>query len=359
MAYLLYCLIFIRLSYWVLIFSKLARFQSTGALNRIEGVSVVVCVKNNIEGLKVLLSKLLKQNHQKYEVVIVDDFSTDGVEGFIKLNDSPLIKYCRPDKDVAGKKMALSKGIDLAKHEWILVTDSDCIPSSLDWISLMVGKAVDEQKEIVLGYGPIDGHGLIGQLAKYEAAYVAMQYLSYALIGKPYMGVGRNMLYRKKLFVDSQPFASNIEVASGDDDMFVQKAATSSNTTICIDANAQCKSTSPANVKGYIRQKIRHTSTSTLYDNRTKYMLGIFGAVHLLIYLIIIVGPMTGLLNLSTTLSLWLLMCGVMVIVQYACFAKLSEHKLILNLFVSDILLSLLYSIVGFKTMTNNNKGWN
>ena len=151
--------------------------------------------------------------------------------------------------------MALTKGVAMAKYEWILVTDSDCIPSSLDWISLMVGKAIDEQKEIVLGYGPVDGRGFIGQLAKYEATYVAMQYMSYAIAGNPYMGVGRNMLYKKNLFVESDPFVDNLEVASGDDDMFIQKAATSSNTTICIDRNAQCKSASPKDFKSFYSPK--------------------------------------------------------------------------------------------------------
>ena len=88
-------------------------------------------------------------------------------------------------------------------------------------------------------------------------------------------------------------------------------------------------------------------------------MLGVFAAVHLLIYIIAFVGVVTGLVNLSTALSGWLMMCAVMVIVQYVCFVKMSEQKLIVNLFVSDIFLCLLYSIVGFKAMSNNYNKWN
>lgn len=357
--YFLYSLIFIRLAYWVFIFSKLARYRSSGSLNRTEGVSVVVCVKNNIEGLKALFSKLLKQNHEVYEVIVVDDFSSDGVEDFIKQISTHKIVYCKPDIDIAGKKMALTKGIQLSKYNWILVTDSDCVPSSLDWISLMVGKAKESQKEVVLGYGPIEGKGLIGQLAKYEAAYVAMQYLSYAIGGNPYMGVGRNMLYKKRLFEESQPYADNIDVASGDDDMLIQKVATPHNTTICIDANAQCKSESPKDLENYILQKTRHTSTSKLYDRKAKWMLGIFALVHLLFYATALLAVMTGLLEVGAAISAWLLMCALMFIIQYACFVKLNEHKLILNLFASDIFLALLYSIVGFKTVLNNYNKWN
>ncbi len=358
MIYLLYGLIISRLLYWAFVFIKLAIYVEKASLNRHEGVSIVVAVKNNRVGLESLLKILLKQNHQNYEIIVVDDFSTDGVYEVTAQSATDKIVYCIPDKDMPGKKQAVVKGVSMAQYQWILVTDSDCIPSSLDWVSLMVGKAVYENKEIVLGYGPLEGKSLVSNLSRYETAYIGMQYLSYTLVGLPYMGVGRNMLYSKSLFLSTDPFSDNYDNASGDDDVFIQKAAKAENTTICIHPNAQCKSQSKETISGYIRQKTRHISTAINYNSKSKLLLGLFAVLHLTIYFVIIFMLVFGYGNLQSVAAAWALMCSLMLIVQYACFAKLGEQKVVLSLFVSDFLLSLLYTIIGFKTMFNNKKVW-
>ncbi len=358
MAYMLFGLIIFRLAYWLVLFSKLARYKPSDMLNRKEGVSVVICVKNNKVGLEVLLNKLLKQNHENYEIVVVDDFSTDGVKDTIENFQSKIVVYCNPIRDVPGKKMALTKGIEMSKYQWILVTDSDCVPSSLDWISLMVGKIVADKKEIVLGYGPLSGHGFVEQIAKYEAGYIAMQYLSYALAGIPYMGVGRNMVFKKSLFLKTNPFQDNYTIASGDDDMFIQKAATVENTSICIHANAQCKSPGPKNINDYLKQKIRHASTSQLYNVKHKFLLGLFAILHLGIYFLMIAGILMDTIDCLVVISSWVFMTTIMLIIQYACFAKLNERRIVFMLFVSDFLLSLLYCTIGLKTVFNNKIIW-
>jgi glycosyltransferase involved in cell wall biosynthesis len=320
----------------------------------------VVCVKNNKDGIELLLSKLLKQNHQNYEVIIVDDFSTDGLKIYLNSISSKLIKYIKAKEDVPGKKLALSQGINEATKDWILVTDSDCIPSSLNWISLMAGSIKTQKKEIILGYAPMhQSTGLIGMLSKYETAYVGMQYLSYALAKIPYMGVGRNMLFSKDLFVKTKPFDGNINIASGDDDFFIQKAANADNTGICIDANAHCYSNSPKSLAEYISQKTRHISTSSSYKNEHKVLLGIFGFIHIGVYLFMVLALVFNLVSVEKVLATWLTMLSFIFIIQYICYSKLNEQRTILSIIISDFLLSLLYGIVGLKTMFTKKTKWN
>ena len=53
--------------------------------------------------------------------------------------------------------------------------------------------------EVVLGYGAYKKYpGFLNKLIRFETFHTALQYFSYALAGKPYMGVGRNLSYRKE-----------------------------------------------------------------------------------------------------------------------------------------------------------------
>jgi glycosyltransferase involved in cell wall biosynthesis len=360
MTYLLYSLIVLRVSYWIFIFSKLALFKINTPLNHSEGVSIIVCVKNNSSGIIKLLSKLIKQNHKNYEVIVVDDFSSDGLEEKMAPLISQHIKYIKASMDMPGKKAALTTGIDVASKQWILVTDSDCIPSSLNWISLMIGSAIDQKKEIVLGYAPMSKkNGLAPLLSKYETAYVGMQYLAYTLAKKSYMGVGRNMLFKKALFLESRPFEYNMHIASGDDDLFIQKAASLYNIGICIDADAQCYSDPKHSMNEYIIQKTRHTSTSNSYKNEHKLMLGFFGFLHISIYFLMAIGWMFNLIKAENIIAAWLLMLAVITTIQLVCYTKLNEQKTMMSFIVSDFLLSLLYSIVGIRTLFAKNIKWN
>ena len=82
------------------------------------------------------------------------------------------------------------------------------------------------QTQIILGYGKyISEPGLLNKWIRTDTTYIAMQYLAMAIKGRPYMGVGRNMAYRKSLFFERKGFASHLNLASGDDDLFVNENA--------------------------------------------------------------------------------------------------------------------------------------
>ena len=352
-------LIIIRILYWYTWFWKLATYHQpiTSAENNVI-VSIVVCVKNNVRGIQTLLPKLLEQNYPSFNIVIVDDFSSDGLHDFMINQSDNRITFVKAAKDVPGKKNALTTGVNAANGDWILTTDADCLPASKDWVKGMVS-SIKDGSEIVLGYGPLNARsGIVAMMASYEATYIAMQYLSLCLAGRPYMGVGRNMLFKKKLFVESMPYTGNDFLASGDDDFFIQKAATLENTTICIAPKTFCTSDPPRNLLSYFYQKTRHISTSTKYKDMDALLLSVFGGVHISIYLILIVNFFVGWFDQINAVALYLTMIALMFIVQYPCFVKLNSEKRITILPVADFFLAMYYLVLSPFLFINKKLPW-
>ena len=102
--------------------------------------------------------------------------------------------------------------------------------------------------------------------------------------GLPYMGVGRNLSYKKTVFFRHKGFSSHIHVAGGDDDLFINKAATKKNTAIVIDKDAFTLSEPPKSWKQWIHQKNRHYTTSKYYKEVHKFLLGLYAFSHFLFY---------------------------------------------------------------------------
>lgn len=354
--YVIIFLIAVRLSYWLFIFTKLALHKHTSYTTQEDGVSIVVCVKNNLAGIKNLLQKALKQNHTSYEIIIVDDFSTDGLKDYLDTIDQPLITYLHSSKDIPGKKLALSEGIMASRYEWILLTDSDCKPASLDWIKHMLSVR-KEGTDLVLGVSPLSPQrGLSAILAAYESMYILMQYLSYALWRKPYMGVGRNLLFKKSSFIDHGPFDDNWAIASGDDDFIVKAISTSSNTEICTHPNAFTSSPAPVDFNMYLRQKLRHVSTSFRYTSFHQFLLGLFGVSHILSYISIIMAVLFHWVSYKEAAGLYLMMMGLIFIVQVPIFSKLKQSQMMAWILPADLLLCFFYLFLGIKSFFNREK---
>lgn len=245
-------------------------------------ISVIVCAKNEAENLTQLIPYLLKQNHSNFELVIINDASTDNtrdiIEEFQKKDARINIVNVENNEAFWGnKKYALTLGIKAAKYEHLLFTDADCIPASENWIQQMSFQ-FSEKKSIVLGYGKYESvkYSFLNLLVRYETLLTAIQSFSYAKLGAPYMAVGRNLAYKKSEFFRVKGFINHMKIRSGDDDLFIRDAGTSSNTTISIDADSYTISKAPTSFHQWFRQKRRHVSTSSHYKSKHKFFLGLF-----------------------------------------------------------------------------------
>ena len=243
-----------------------------------EAVSIIICARNEAENLKEFLPLVLQQSYFNYEVVVVNDQSKDNTEYVLKSLEKEyshlnIVKIEKHVKHRTGKKFALTLGIKAAKNEYLLLTDADCVPSSEKWLKKMV-HSFDDKKKIILGYGAYKkGKGLLNLMIRFDAFNISLQYFSYALAGMPYMGVGRNLAYKKSIFFSNKGFASHIHLASGDDDLFVQEVATKENIAIEFDADSHTISNTKESWKEWIFQKRRHSTTSKHYMFRFKFFI--------------------------------------------------------------------------------------
>ena len=250
-------------------------------------ISIIVCARNEAENLAKNLPFLLDQDFPDLEIIVVDDASTDGTRAVLEKFSSENHRL-RPifieEKKLPGKKAALSAGIRQAKNEWLLLTDADCRPASRVWAKKMAAH-FSENKSIVLGFGPYRREaGFLNQWIRFEACWTALQYFSMARVGMPYMGVGRNLAYRKSLFEKTGGFKKHLDLASGDDDLFVSETATKWNVATCLDPETFVFSDGKKTWRDYFQQKGRHFSTGKRYPWVSKMALGIAALSHSLHY---------------------------------------------------------------------------
>jgi hypothetical protein len=123
---------------------------------------------------------------------------------------------------------------------------------------------------------PIKGPGALNKIIRFDTFHTALQYLSYALAGQPYMGVGRNLSYKKAVFLRNKGFSAINHVPGGDDDLFINKVATKENTAIVIDKDTFTLSDPKKNFGEWFRQKARHYTTAKYYKPRHKFLLGLY-----------------------------------------------------------------------------------
>lgn len=241
--------------------------------------SVIICAKNEAENLERFLPAILTQDYPDYQVVVVNDCSEDDSEMVLaRLKQKyPRLYYTNIPMDRRfhhGKKLALTIGVKAAAYDYLVLTDADCKPASSLWLKKMMEGFSDDQKEIVLGFGGYGKtKGFLNLLIRYDTFWIAMQYLGFALSGKPYMGVGRNLAYRKNLFVKGYGFRNHSHIASGDDDLFVQEHATAKNCAVIIDREGHTLSEPPATWKNWRIQKARHLTTAPHYKSGIKLEL--------------------------------------------------------------------------------------
>jgi|694.fasta_scaffold39851_5 biofilm PGA synthesis N-glycosyltransferase PgaC len=264
--------IFVQLMYHLFLFSRLAFYKKeedsqNKYFEKSIPVSIVVCCKNEIANINKLVSILIKQEYADFEIIFIDDFSTDGTYEALSDIKNEQIRLFQYKKKLEGKKELLQFGISQAKYDWILVCDADCIPSSSQWIKKMTSEIKNQEIEIVLGYAPFyDTNSFINAFSRYENFMTGIFYLSMALSKRAYMGVGRNMLFSKSLYLSVIEKVLNINTISGDDDLFINNASNRINTRICVETDSFVFSASKENIYDFIIQKKRHISTGYHYS---------------------------------------------------------------------------------------------
>jgi cellulose synthase/poly-beta-1,6-N-acetylglucosamine synthase-like glycosyltransferase len=237
-------------------------------------------------------------------------------------------------KPYAGKKYALMKGIEMAKFNTIVVTDADCRPATTHWLAKMVGTYIHDTK-IVLGHSPYEkGKGFLNSIIRYENFITALQYLGFATLGLPYMGVGRNMSYKKEILKGFTGFEDNKTLLTGDDDLLVNAAATGRNTEICIDKDAFMYTKPATTFSQWLNQKKRHLRSGFKYKLHHQLLLFIFALSNFVVYATFIALLATR-FQLKTVLAVFMVLTVVKLLVTFKVYNKLAVRDL---RFISPVL---------------------
>lgn len=325
----------IQCIYYVVVFGSVA--FSKHSLNKKQfnkPVSIIICAKNEAKNLKENLPLFLTQNYPQFELVLINDRSRDKtlevLEKFKATTAIPIkiVDVKENEQFWGSKKYALTLGIKAATHEHLLFTDADCIPSSTEWIAQMTQQF--NSTDIVIGYGAyqkIKG-SFLNKLIRFETLFTAIQYFSFAKLGKPYMGVGRNLAYTKTVFFNLNGFADHMKIKSGDDDLFINQAAKKNAISSCYTQESFTISTPKQTFNEWILQKRRHVSTAKHYRFIHKFLLGLFYSSQLFFWITAII--------LLAFLFNWIVVVsciGARIIIQYLVIGfsakKFNEKDLI------------------------------
>jgi len=244
-------------------------------------VSVIVCAHDEEQNLRELIPSLLAQDHPEFEIIIVDDRSNDSTFDFLleetaKDHRLKMVHVNRTPPHANSKKYALTLGIKAARFEWLLLTDADCRPAGNSWIS-NISSYFGDTIHFVLGYSSyVKGKGVLNAFIRFDTLITAIQYIAFALLRYPYMGVGRNMAYRRSKFLEVKGFHNILSVTGGDDDLYVNLYANGRNTAVCLEPPGQTYSIPKTSWGDFLNQKVRHLSVGKRYKLRHRFLLGLF-----------------------------------------------------------------------------------
>ena len=288
-------IVVIQLLYYLFVFGKFSFAKAQKSIPKRIPISVIVCAKNEAENVARFIPILADQDYPDYEIILIDDASSDATleifEDFEK--QYPKIRLVKVKNNEAfwgNKKYALTLGIKAAQKDYLLFMDADCYPATKDWISTMSSQFT-MHKTIVLGYGAYEKipGSFLNKIIRFETMLTAIQYFSWVKAGRPYMGIGRNLAYKKDEFYNVKGFISHMKIRSGDDDLFINQVAKSKNTAICFMPESFTYSQPKTSFKDWFTQKRRHVSTANFYKSFDKIQLALFYVSQLLFIILPII----------------------------------------------------------------------
>lgn len=354
--------IVLQIFYWFAWLVGILRIKVPVPLHKGHGVSVVIAARNELANLKITLQEILSQEYETFEVIVVNDRSSDGsyeyLQEFEKANK--LLKVLNvhdlPDH-LNAKKYALTLGIKSTQYDQILLTDADCKPDSKNWIAAFASQW-NEKSSFVLGFSHYEKKpGLLNYFIRFETLLTGIQFVASAAVGRPYMGVGRNLSYSKTLFLSKKGFLGYQDLVGGDDDLFVNKHAIGSNTKLAIGQECTTTSFPKTTWSQYLTQKLRHLSVGKHYSTKSKIILSVFALTWIMSWILFPFLFFTG-NNVALPLGLFgsrIILMGVV----FALFLKKTSSKFnLLGLFFLDFMFVLYYFVTGTRALLAKQVKW-
>lgn len=243
-------------------------------------ISVVIVSKNESENLATTLPFILEQDYPNFEVVVVNSGSTDETDMLLTglKQKYPHLYYTYIPKEAERlneKKLALTVGIKAAKNDILIFTEAFCKPVSDKWIREFAIEFING-KDIVLGFCKynIPGKVPMKRFIQYDNLVHSLKYLSMAIARKPFMGIGKNMAYRKEYFFREKGFSSFLNIDGGEDDLFINGIANKNNTAVVISPDSFTESNVVNNFATWRFIKSKYLYTKQFYKGARSFIFG-------------------------------------------------------------------------------------
>ena len=342
---------FLELIYYYVIYARFSFLKKKKAV-AIQNVpiSIVMVVKDAASVLLKTLPKLLNQQYEDFEVVIVNDNSQDETQLLVveyqqQYKNIKLVNLDTAVTTIRGKKFALSMGIRCATYDHVIITDPECSPTSSHWLEKMTQNFVG-QKRIVLGYSTYEKrNNLFNRLLHFDTLVNAVQYFSLARIHSTYRGDDKNMAFTKSLFDAQRGFASHNHISYGDEDIFISRAATKNNTAIEFSHDAVTVLQRGTNHRYWRDHKEGLYFTRKYNTFKNRLILNSYGVINFLFYVALVFAILIT-LNDLVLLCVTLGIIASRIISQYFVFGfaakKLNEKQVIPALLIYDIIFTIL-----------------
>lgn len=328
-------------------------------------VTVIVCARDQADKLELNLPLILGQKYPEFQVVVVNDASTDETEDVLMRFEKSAFNFYHTFippgvQNVSARKMAITIGIKAAKYDHLLFIDPDCVPENDEWISGLMS-SFDEKCGLVLAYSTFPAEkDFFTKMVLFDNLFSAIQFMGFAVNRKAYMGFSNNMAYKKELFFKNKGFASYLYLNSGEDDLFISEISTSENTKISIEPESKVVAYKENVWKFWKRQRFNRFSTYSYYSFGTKVRLASEVISRCIFYLtfpfMIAYGILAqNLLLIIFSAALFLLRYVVQVLIINKNAKKLKENNYYITLLLFDIILPWVKSFLWFKHLTQRN----
>lgn len=249
-------------------FNRMKRFSRKEFIPK-TSFTIIVPFRNEKENLPNLLHSISLLNYPKelVEIILVDDDSEEvfSVQDFVF--SMKVIKNDR--KSNSPKKDAIETAIQVAKNDWIITTDADCLVQK-NWLTSFDQYIQENELEMVAsGVCYVPKNSFLSAFQNLD--FLSLQGATIGSFGieKPFICNGANFAYSKAFFKELNGFQGNEMIASGDDVFLLQKAVSAAPKKVgFLLAKESIVATKPTeNWTELFQQRVRWASKSTGYSS--------------------------------------------------------------------------------------------
>lgn len=243
-------------------------------------LSVVITVHNQADSLRRNLPLILEQEYDPFEVIVVDNDSTDDTESVLKaleLKYEHLSHMSTPKsaRYISPKRLSLTLGIRSARYDWVVLTEAGCHPDSPRWLEA-VGACCGRSSscQMVLGYANyVPQRSFFARKLLFFRLFNQLMLFAHCARHAAYRADASNLAYRKSFFLSRNGFAGHVNLLSGAEELLVNRNSTPQNTLLALHPDAYVRQELPSARRLWKQERVYYMETRRYFRHTWSYRL--------------------------------------------------------------------------------------